>query len=82
MIASIADLIATLVPESADDIARERATALASAQDGAVDKRVLRRFADWVLSVVSKGATTALVPAVTAATNEMLNEAGRLTAHL
>jgi len=81
-IASIADLIAAVAPDSADDVALEKATALAAAQDGAVDRRALKRFADWVLSVVGKGATTALVPAVTAATNDMLNEAGRLTGHL
>jgi hypothetical protein len=82
MITSIADLLVAVIPDSASDVAREKAAALAAAQDGALDRRALKRFADWVLSVVGKGATTALVPAVTAATSEMLNEASRLTGHL
>jgi hypothetical protein len=82
MIASIADLVATVAPGAADDAAQKKAAALAAARDGAVDKPALRRFADWALSVVGRGATAALVPAVTAATNDMLNEAHRLTGHL
>jgi hypothetical protein len=82
MITSIADLITVVAPDSANDAAREKAIALAAARDGAVDRGALKRFAEWVLSVVGKGATAALMPAVTAATNDMLNEAGRLTGHL
>jgi hypothetical protein len=82
MITSIADLILAVAPGSADDVSREKAIALAAAQDSAVDRSALKRFASWVLSVVGNGATTALLPAVTAATNEMLNEASRLTSHL
>jgi hypothetical protein len=82
MISSIADLIATVVPGAAVDATREKDGALAAARDGAVDRRALKRFADWALSVVGRGTTAALVPAVTAATNDMLKEAGRLTGHL
>src|SRR6266568_1429277 len=38
--------------------------------------------ADVAVSVVNRGATAALVPAVSAATTEMMLEAGRLTGHL
>jgi hypothetical protein len=82
MIASIADLVATVTPGAAEDAAHEKEAALAAAQDDAVNSPVLKRFADWALSVVGRGATAALVPAVTAATTDMLNEAGRLTGHL
>jgi hypothetical protein len=82
MITSIADLVATVTPSAADDAAHERATALAAARDGAVNRPALKRFADWALSGVGKGATAAIVPAVTAATNDMFNEAGRLAGHL
>jgi hypothetical protein len=82
MITSIADLVATVIPSAADDAAQEKATALAAVRDGAVNRPALKRFAEWALSVVGRGATAALVPAVTAATNDMLNEAGRLAGHL
>jgi hypothetical protein len=82
MIASIADLVATVAPGDAADAAQEKAAALAAARDGAVNSPALKRFANWALSVVGRGATAALVPAVTAATNDMINEAGRLTGHL
>jgi hypothetical protein len=81
LITSIADLVATVAPD-ADGIAEQKEAALAAARDGAVDRPALKRFADWALSVVGKGTTAALVPAVTAATNDMLKEAGRLTGHL
>jgi len=35
-----------------------------------------------VLAIVGKGASAVLTPAVTAATNDMLHEAGCLAAHL
>jgi len=81
LITSVADLVRHVAP-GASEIDAEQQTALAAAGDGAVDQSALRRFADWVLSVVRTGATAALVPAVSAATNEMLQEAGRLTGHL
>lgn len=82
MITSIADLVAAVAPGAADEAAEQKAAALAAARDGAVDRPTLKRFAEWALSVVKRGATAALVPAVTAATNDMLNEAGRLAGHL
>jgi hypothetical protein len=82
LITSVADLVATVAPDAADDVAREKAAALAAVRDGTVNKPALKRFADWALSVVGTGTTAALVPAVTAATNELLKEASRLTGRL
>jgi hypothetical protein len=82
MISSIADLVASVVPVAAADAAHEKTAALAAVRKEAVDRPALKRFADWALSVVGRGATASLVPAVTAATNDMLKEAGRLTGHL
>ena len=80
MITSIAELVSAVVPGA--DVAGQKEAALAAARDGAVDRTVLQRFADWAVSVVNRGATAALVPAVSAATTEMMLEAGRLTGHL
>ena len=81
LITSIAELVRLAAPD-ADDLDAQRAAALAAAKDGAVDQSVIKRFAAWVLTVVGKGASAALTPAVTAATNDMLHEAGRLAGHL
>ena len=81
LITSIAEMVRTLVPD-ANGIAEQEQLALAAIKPADVDRSVLRRFADWALSTVRAGATAALVPAVTAATNEMLAEAGRLAGHL
>jgi hypothetical protein len=81
LITSIAELVRLAVPD-AGDLDTQRAAALAAAKDGTVDHSAIRRFAAWVLSVVGKGASAALTPAVTAATNDMLHEAGRLAGHL
>jgi hypothetical protein len=80
-IVAIAELVRSLVPE-ANGIDTQRDAALAAARDGAVNRSVLQRFADWALSVVRQGATAAVVPAVASATTAMLMEAGRLTGHL
>lgn len=81
LITSIAELVRLAAPD-ADDLHAQRTEALAAAKDGAVDQSAIRRFANWVLAIVGKGASAALTPAVTAATNDMLHEAGRLTGHL
>jgi hypothetical protein len=81
LIASITELIRLVAPD-AGDVDSQQAAALAAAKDGAIDRPAIKRFADWVLAVVGKGASAALTPAVTAATNDMLHEAGRLTGHL
>lgn len=81
LITSIAELVRLAAPD-AGDLDAQRKTALAAAKDGAVDQLAIKRFAAWVLAIVGKGASTALTPAVTAATNDMLHEAGRLAGHL
>jgi hypothetical protein len=81
LISSIAEMVRTMVP-GVTGLDEQEQTALAAATPGSVDRSVLQKFADWVLATVRAGATAALVPAVSAATNEMLTEAGRLTAHL
>jgi len=81
LITSIAELIRLAAPD-AEDLDAQRTAALAAAKDGAVDQSAIKRFAAWVLAIVGKGASAALTPAVTAATNDMLHEAGRLTGHL
>jgi hypothetical protein len=81
LITSIAELV-RLAASDADDLDSQRSAALAAATDGAVDQPALKRFATWVLAIVGKGASAALTPAVTAATNDMLHEAGRLAGHL
>lgn len=81
LITSIADLVATVAP-GVNGIVEQKAAALAAARGGTVDLPALKRFVNWVLAVVGKGATAAFVPVVTAATNDMLNEAGRLIGHI
>ena len=81
MITSISELVRMAVPD-ASEVDAQQATALAAAKDGAVDHPAIKRFAAWVLAVVGKGASAALTPAVTAATNDMLHEAGQLAGHL
>jgi len=81
LIASIAEMVRSLVPE-ASGVREQEQAALAAATPRTLDRSALKRFADWALSTVRAGATAALVPAVSAATNEMLAEAGRLAAHL
>lgn len=77
LITSIAELVRLAAPD-ADDLETQRTAALAAAKDGAVDQPTVKRFAAWVVAIVGKGASAALTPAVTAATNDMLHEAGRL----
>ena len=81
MITSIAELLRLAAP-GASDLETQQAAALAAAKDGAVDQSAIKRFAAWALAIVGKGASAALTTAVTAATNDMLREAGRLTGHL
>lgn len=81
LITSIAELVRLAAPD-VDDLDAQRAAALAASKDGAVDQSALKRFAAWALAIVGKGASAALTPAVTAATEEMLREAGRLAGHL
>jgi hypothetical protein len=81
LITSIAELVRLAAPD-ADDLDSQRSAALAAATDAAVDHPAIKRFATWVLAIVGKGASAALTPTVTAATNDMLHEAGRLAGHL
>jgi hypothetical protein len=81
LIASIAAIVRATVPQ-ASGLQEQEQAALAAATPRTLDRSALKRFADWALSTVRAGATAALVPAVSAATNEMLAEAGRLAAHL
>ncbi len=80
-IVAVAELVRAFAPQAAD-IDDELAAALAAARDGAVNKSVLQRFGDWALSVINKGTTAAVVPAVTSTVTTMMLEAGRLTGHL
>jgi hypothetical protein len=80
LITGIAELVSQLVP--AADIRDAQASALASARTGAVDRSAIKRFADWAISTVRAGATAAVVPAVTAATSELMQEAARVAGHL
>ena len=81
MITGIAELVTNLVPGAAD-VAEQREAALAAARDGAVDVSIVRRFANWALATVGKRASAALVPVITSATNDMVQEAIRLAGHL
>jgi hypothetical protein len=81
LITSITELVRLAAPD-ADDLDAQRTAALAAAKDGAVDQSVINRFASWALAIVGKGASAALVPAVTAATNDMLHVAAQLPGHL
>jgi hypothetical protein len=81
LITSIAELVRLAAPD-ARGLDIQQAAALAAAEDGAVDHPAIKRFAAWALAIVGKGTSAALTPAVTAATNDMLREAGRLTGHL
>jgi hypothetical protein len=80
-IIALAELVRAFVPE-ATGIETQQQTALAAARDGTVDRPVLQRFGDWVLSAVNQGASAAVIPAVTSAVTAMMLEAGRLTGHL
>jgi hypothetical protein len=81
LITSIAELVRLAAPDAAD-LDSQQAAALAAAKDGAADPSAIKRFRDWALAIVGKGVSAALTPAVTAATNDMLHEAGRLAGHL
>jgi hypothetical protein len=71
-----------LAAPDASDLDAQQAAALTAAKDGAVDQPTIKRFVNWVLSVVSTGTAKALTPAVTAATNDLLHEAEHLAHHL
>lgn len=77
LISGIAEMVRAVVPGAVGVNEQER-LALAAANPGNLDRSVLRSFGGWAMSTVQAGATAALVTAVTAATKEMLNEAGRL----
>jgi hypothetical protein len=81
LITSITELVRLAAPD-ADDLDAQRTAALAAARDGAVDQSVIKRFASWALAIVGKGVSAALVPAVTAVTNDMLHVAAQLPCHL
>jgi hypothetical protein len=81
LIIGLAELVHTLVP-NASELAEERQEALAAAADGAVNPSIVRRFVNWALSTVAKGASAAVVPVVTSAANDILREAERLAHHL
>jgi hypothetical protein len=80
-IVALAELVRAHVPQ-ATAADTQLGVALAAARDGAVDKSVLQRFGDWVLSIFNHGATAALVPAVSSTVTAMMLEAGRQTGHL
>jgi hypothetical protein len=81
MIAGLADLVTALVPD-ATDIAAQRDAALAAAQDGAVDVSKVRLFRDWVVGVVTRGATTAATQMITTGADDMVKEAMHLLGHI
>jgi hypothetical protein len=81
MITGLAELVATLVPGTAD-VAEQRETALAAARDRAVDVTVLRRFRNWVVATVGRGVSAAAAQMVTTGADEMMHEAMRLAGHL
>ena len=76
-----AELVRAHVPQ-AIAVDTQLGVALAADRDGAVDKSVLRRFGDWVLSVFNQAVTAALVPAVSSTVTAMMLEAGRHTGQL
>lgn len=81
LITSLAELVRQVAPD-ASGLDSEREAALAAARDGAIDQTALKRFATWTLSLVGKGVSAALLPVITATTNEMLQEAARVAGHL
>lgn len=81
LVSGLAEMVRTLVPGIAG-VAEQEQIALAATVPGNVDRSVLKRFGDWAVSTVRSGASAALVPAISAATTEMLNEAARLAGHL
>jgi hypothetical protein len=80
MITGIAELVAALVPGTAD-VAEQRDTALAAAQDGAVDVGAVRRFYNWVVTALRKCGNAAAVEMVAIQADEMIREALRLAGH-
>jgi hypothetical protein len=81
LISSLADTVRQFAPE-AEGVDEAEQEALAAARPGAVDRSGLQRFAAWAISVFQSGTTAALVPMVTAATNQMLTEAAHIAGHL
>lgn len=80
LITGIAELVRSLVPD-AEGASREAEQEALAAADGP-DHRALGRFAEWALSALRAGATTAAVAAVSSAITVMLTEASRLGGHL
>lgn len=81
LISSLAEMVRAEVPEAAEVTAQEQA-ALEAVGQGNVDTSVLRRFGQWVVSIVQAGASAALVPIVSAAVRHMMAEAARIAGHL
>jgi hypothetical protein len=81
LITGLGELVRQVVPD-ATDLDAQQSAALAAAQDGAVDQSALKRFSAWVLTVVGRGASAALTPVVTIATDEMLHEAAKVAGQL
>lgn len=81
LITGLAQLVVTAVPDAAGEAIQQRDMALAAARDGAVSRPKLERFCNWLLGIVGKGATQALVPVVQSGTTDLMHEVAKLTGH-
>jgi len=81
LITSLAEMVRSQVPGTAEVTAQEQA-ALEAIAPGKIDTSVLKRFGEWVVSTVQAGASAAMVPMVSAAVTQMMAEAARIAGHL
>ncbi len=82
VIAGIAEIVRTFVPDAAEDSDKQADAALAAITGGSVDESALRRFCDWAVTTMQTGTNNALVAAVSSSTTFLLIEASRLAPHL
>lgn len=81
LITSLAEMVRSQVPGTAEVTAQEQA-ALEAITPGKIDTSALKRFGEWVVSTVQAGASAAMVPMVSAAVTQMIEEAARIAGHL
>lgn len=81
LIASLAEVVRSQVPEAADVTVQEQA-ALEAVTPGKMNTSALKRFGEWVILTVQAGTSAAMVPMVSAAVTHMMAEAARIARHL
>ena len=81
LIASLAEMVRSQVPEAAEVTVQEQA-ALEAVTPGKMNISALKRFGEWVISTVQAGTSAAMVPMVSAAVTHMMAEAARIAGHL